>query len=228
MPLSLVQVAGASDTQFKNAYEEDYSTAQQKAVHLHRIMYQFSGTNEVIGTITYPVLNMSTLARGGYTKLADFLLRSLKEAGIRPDTPFHKNEEGKYPAANGDDYRYMEYNTIGGGMRLVVDFKLGVIFLSAHYTDPVAIRADGGTGYGGAIDTLLTHMRLTRMLMQSHANGDTFNAMNEPGISEAERARRCEKYTGWKQRSPAFTAWLHNKNAAQDKQTILDWYSELI
>jgi hypothetical protein len=228
MTLTLLTAKGANDHQFKAAYAADYGTAQQKAVHLHRIMYTFSGTTEILASISYPVLSMSRLESGGYTKLVTFLLRAFSEAGIRPDTPFHKNEESKYPAELEDDYRYMEFNTIGGGMRLVVDCKLGAIFLSAHYSDPVLIRADSGTPHGETIDNLLTQMRLTRMIMKKHSDGTTHDDINAADISAEERARRCAKYAGWKSRSPAFKAWLHNKNASQNKAIVLDWYNEVI
>jgi hypothetical protein len=228
MPLTLDAAKGATDKQFKDAYAEDYGTAQQKAVHLHRIMYTFCNANETIDTIQYPVLNLSTLQTGGYAKLVLFLLSAFTEAGIRPDTPFHNNDEGKYPAAAADPYRYMEYNTIGGGMRLVFDCTRGAIFLSAHYSDPVVIRANGGTAQAGDVDTLITQLRFTKMIMQGHSDGTTYADINKPGQSDKERENKCKKYAAWAKRSPAFKAWLHNKNAAQDKVTVQDWYNEMI
>ncbi len=218
-----VNLKSASDAEFKNEYAADYGTALQKAAHVHRKMYTLSGTTEAIGAITYPVLNLSTLRTAGYTKLVVFLLKAFTEAGVRPDTPFHNNDEDKYIKDLIDSYRYMEFNCIGGGMRLVYDATMNNLFLSAHYSDPVIIRANGGSVDGGDLDTLLAALKLTHKLVKLHSDSSMYTFLNTG--SAAVQTTRRDTAALQARRSPAFIGWLQNKNSRQDAGTIQDWYN---
>ena len=56
--------------------------------------------------------------------------------------PLHRNEEAKLPVSD-PDWRYIECYYAGGGLRLVVDTKKWLSFVSSHYSTPYLLT-DGG------------------------------------------------------------------------------------
>src|SRR5262249_37236402 len=101
----------ASPEILKEAYEQDYKTEAERRNHVHTQVINIVNQTQILGGISYPVIDLTSLVTKGCKKVTDFLLDSFKAAGIRPDTPFHKNEEAKYIIST-DCYRYVEYNVI--------------------------------------------------------------------------------------------------------------------
>jgi hypothetical protein len=132
----------ASPEKLKEAYEQDYKTEAERRDHVHTQVIKIVNKTQTIGGISYPVIDLTTLIAKGCKKVVDFLLDRFQVAGVRPDTPFHKNEEAKYIIST-DGYRFVEYNVIGGGMRLIYDSKKDYLFLSSHYSTPALIVASG-------------------------------------------------------------------------------------
>jgi hypothetical protein len=217
----------ATAEQLKEEYEADYKTAEEKKAHIHQNVIKLCDATEMVGTITYEVINVTTLATKGYTKLVEFLLTSLLEGGIRPDTPFHNNDESKYPLDTADPLRYMEYNVIGGGMRLVYDATTPAMFLSSHYSDPAKLNGGGDT-HGDRLANIAAKLKIAHNILKKHSDGTIFNAVNNPNLSEKQWQHICDQLALKARESEAFIAWLKNKNARQDKTTVLQWYNVII
>jgi hypothetical protein len=83
----------ASPEKLKEAYEQDYKTEAERRAHVHTQVIKIVDKTETIGGISYPVIDLTTLIAKGCKKVVDFLLDRFQAAGVRPDTPFHKNEE---------------------------------------------------------------------------------------------------------------------------------------
>ncbi|HEX3865568.1 MAG TPA: hypothetical protein VHV78_02410 [Gemmatimonadaceae bacterium] len=217
---------GASDEKLRSEYEKDYHTAQERASHIHQQVIDLCNLTEDVGAMAFPVINFTRLRGNGYAKVVAFLLTGIAAAGVRPDTPFHMNNgtPKKYPADD-DSYRYMEYNAIGGGMRVIYDADTQSLFLSVHYAKPALLRADGGQPDETTLANIRAAYRLTHALLKKHSEGDIARYLNEPGISDGKWTKRREEMALKARTSPAFVAWLHNKNAKQDKASTLDAYN---
>lgn len=216
------KLISADDPTFKLCFEADYKNDAQKKEHVHRKIYLFSGETEDINGITYPVLNMSTLSAHPYVKLVDFLWRRFQLAGVRPDTPFHANDENRYQPLGMDPYRYMEFNTIGGGMRLVFDSTSNDIFLSAHYSDPAVLRAAAGSVDRTNLDNLVTVFSRTHVRVKRHSDGSIARAFRKVAPENLEALR--DQAALQAAQSPAFIEWLKNKNSGQDRAHVQRLY----
>jgi hypothetical protein len=84
----------------------------------------------------YPIkiLDIDTVVSKGQPKLAQLLLNSLDSIQVRPNTPEHQNNEGRFPGYAEGEMAYWEFSYLGGGGRLVVDAIAGIIYISAHYS----------------------------------------------------------------------------------------------
>jgi hypothetical protein len=193
----------------KEAYEQDYHTPVERQSHVHTQVINIVNQTKTIGGIPYPIVDLTTLVAKGCKKVVDFLLDSFQAAGVRPDTPFHKNEESKYIVST-DSYRYVEYNVIGGGMRLIYDSKKGELFLSCHYSTPALITASGaGSAESVALDAVLKGLKKTHKNLENHSEGKYFG--DDQNIQHLEAIARAD---------PAFKAWLLNKNSRQAVSTL--------
>jgi hypothetical protein len=83
----------------------------------------------------YPIkiLDIDTVALT-QPKLAKLLEDSLALIQVRPSTPEHRNDEGRFPGYAPGRMAYWEFSYLGGGGRLVVDAIAGIIYISAHYS----------------------------------------------------------------------------------------------
>jgi hypothetical protein len=193
----------------KDAYERDYHTPAERRDHVHTQVINIVNKSETIGGIPYSVIDLTTLVAKGCKKVVDFLLESFQAAGVRPDTPFHKNEESKYIIST-DMYRYVEYNVIGGGMRLIYDSKKDQLFLSCHYSTPALVIASGaGSTESASLSAILKGLKKTHKNLKNHSEGTYFGAdQNNQHLEAIPRA------------DPAFKAWLMNKNSRQAESTL--------
>jgi hypothetical protein len=199
----------ASPLILKEAYEQDYKTAAERLSHVHTQVINLVGQTQTIGGIIYPVIDLTRLNNIGCKKVTDFLLESFKAAGIRPDTPFHKNEEVKYIVST-DSYRYVEYNVIGGGMRLIFDSKSSNLFLSSHYSTPALIIASAAASTEAtSLAAILKGLKKTHKNLKNHSEGVNFG----PGMN-------TQHLTALARSDPPFKAWLLNKNSAQAVDTL--------
>ena len=199
----------ASPAQLKDAYEQDYKTPAERLGHVHTQVINIVGQTQTINGVQYPVIDLTILIANGCKKVSDFLLDSFKAAGVRPDTPFHKNEETRYIVST-DSYRYVEYNTIGGGMRLIFDSKSNNLFLSCHYSTPALITGSGaGSAESVSLAAILKGLKKTHKNLKNHSEGVNFGpGMNTQHLEAIARA------------DPPFKAWLLNKNSAQAVETL--------
>jgi hypothetical protein len=207
MPIN--QIEKASPEKLKEAYEQDYKTPAERLNHVHTQVINIVGQTQTIVGTPYPVIDLTILINRGCKKVVDFLLDSFAAAGVRPDTPFHKNEENKYIVST-DSYRYVEYNAIGGGMRLIFDAKSNNLFLSSHYSTPALLIASGaGSAEEIALDAIIKGLKKTHKNLKNHSEGVYFGANQNNQHLEA-LARN----------DPPFKAWLMNKNSAQAVETL--------
>ena len=199
----------ASPETLKTAYEQDYKTPADRLGHVHTQVINIVGQTQTINGVQYPEIDLTVLVANGCKKVVDFLLDSFKLAGVRPDTPFHKNEEAKYIVST-DSYRYVEYNVIGGGMRLIFDSKSGNLFLSCHYSTPALVTASGaGSAEQVSLQAILKGLKKTHKNLKNHSEGVNFGPnMNTQHLEAIARA------------DPPFKAWLLNKNSAQAAETL--------
>jgi hypothetical protein len=199
----------ASPEKLKEAYEQDYKTAAERRDHVHTQVINIVGQTQTINGVQYPVIDLTILINNGCKKVTDFLLDSFKAAGVRPDTPFHKNEEVKYTVST-DSYRYVEYNVVGGGMRLIFDSKTSNLFLSSHYSTPALITASGaGSAESVSLAAILKGLKKTHRNLKKHSEGVNFGPdRNDQHLESIARS------------DPAFKAWLLNKNSAQAVETL--------
>ena len=225
--VTIKNLPAKKEADLKALYEQDYKTELEKSKHIHRHVYSLSGTTAAVGTKTFPIINLSQLNRTSHTTLATFLKDRISASGIRPDTPFHKNDDAtpKYTDAGVNSYRYMEYNTIGGGMRLVYDHVAGEVFLSSHYSDPALIRADGGSAELTWLQGLIARFSATWHLMYDHSEGIVYNNLHDDTVADDVIETRRDQVRIASRASPAFIAWLGNKNSAQSKKAVLDLYN---
>lgn len=199
----------ASPEKLKEAYEQDYKTPAERLGHVHTQVINIVGQTQTINGVQYPVIDLTVLITNSCKKVTDFLLDCFNAAGIRPDTPFHKNEELKYIVST-DSYRYVEYNVIGGGMRLIFDSKTSNLFLSCHYSTPALITASGaGNAESVTLTAILKNFKKTHKNLKNHSEGVNFGpGMNTKHLEAIARA------------DPPFKAWLLNKNSAQAVSTL--------
>jgi hypothetical protein len=202
-------IAKATPEILKDAYERDYHTAEERRNHVHTQVINIVNRNETLNGTPYPVIDFTTLIVKGCKKVVDFLLESFQAAGVRPDTPFHKNEESKYIIST-DMYRYVEYNVIGGGMRLIYDSKKEQLFLSCHYSTPALITASGaGSTESTSLEAILRGLKKTHKNLKNHSEGKYFG--EDQNTQHLEAIARGD---------PAFKAWLMNKNSRQAEATL--------
>lgn len=206
MPVKDLEKAASST--IRSAYERDYKTAVEKRDHIHRQVYNLVDEEQVFNGITYPVIDLSVL-KTKYSNVMQFLLTSFKAAGVRPDTPFHMNQESKYPVDMANSYRYVEYNVIGGGMRLIYDATLGNLFLSAHYSDPsLVIASTDDSAEQLDLNDIMTSLRLTQRNLERHSDGTYFDGSYDDRLIMYARS------------DSAFRGWLLNKNSGQVTDTL--------
>jgi hypothetical protein len=199
----------ASPEKLKEAYEQDYKTEAERRGHVHTQVIKIVDKTETIGGISYPVIDLTTLIAKGCKKVVDFLLDRFQAAGVRPDTPFHKNEEAKYIIST-DGYRYVEYNVIGGGMRLIYDSKKDCLFLSSHYSTPALIVASGaGSAESVSLAAIQQGLKKTHKNLKNHSEGKYFGA--DKNTQHLEALARAD---------PTFKSWLMNKNSRQAPETL--------
>jgi hypothetical protein len=199
----------ASPEQLKKAYEQDYKTTAERRDHVHTQVINIVRQTETINGVQYPVIDLTILINKGCKKVTDFILEGFKAAGVRPDTPFHKNLEVKYTVST-DSYRYVEYNVIGGGMRLIFDAKTSHLFLSSHYSTPALMTASGaGSAESVSLTAILKGLKKTHKNLKKHSEGVYFGPdKNDQHLEAIARS------------DPAFKAWLLNKNSAQATDTL--------
>ncbi len=199
----------AADANIRSAYEQDYKTDRDKRDHIHRQVYGLVDQTRIITGVTYPVIDLSVLRTKKYGNVVMFLLKAFKAAGVRPDTPFHMNSESKYPVDAGNSYRYVEYNVIGGGMRLIYDATTSNLFLSAHYSDPSLLTASTDDSEEQLeLNDIMTSLRVTQKHLLGHSNGSYFDGTHGDRLISYARS------------DPAFRGWLLNKNSGQFADTL--------
>lgn len=207
MPVKDLEKAASST--IRSAYERDYKTDREKRDHIHRQVYGLVDEDVVINGITYPVIDLSVLTTEKYGNVVQFLITAFKAAGVRPDTPFHMNSESKYPVDMVNTYRYVEYNVIGGGMRLIYDVTLGNLFLSAHYSDPsLVIASTDDSAEQLELNDIMTSLRLTQRNLERHSDGTYFDGTHD------------DKLITYARSDSAFRGWLLNKNSGQVTDTL--------
>ncbi|OOG37524.1 hypothetical protein [Rhodanobacter sp. C05] len=201
----------AADANIRSAYEQDYKTAAEKKDHIHRQVYGLVNQTQIITGVAYPVIDLSILKTKAptYGNVVQFLIKSFKAAGVRPDTPFHMNLESKYPVDVVNTYRYVEYNVIGGGMRLIYDATSTNLFLSAHYSDPALLIASSEDSEEQLeLNDIMTSLRITQKHLVGHSEGTYFDGSYD------------DRLVSYAQTDPAFRGWLLNKNSAQATATL--------
>lgn len=199
----------AANGTIRSAYERDYKTDIQKRDHVHRQVYNLVAKQQIINGIAYPVIDLSVLNTKEHSNVSQFLLTSFKAAGVRPGTPFHENTEAKYPVDAVNSFRYVEYNVIGGGMRLIYDASLGNLFLSAHYSDPALITAStDDSAEQLELNDVMTSLRVTQKHLVCHSDGTYFDGTYD------------DKLVMYARSDPAFRGWLLNKNSGQVIDTL--------
>lgn len=200
----------AADSNIRSAYEQDYKTDREKRDHVHRQVYGLVNRTQTITGVAYPVIDLSLLKTLKYSNVVVFLIKSFKAAGVRPDTPFHMNSESKYPVDAVNTERYVEYNVIGGGMRLIYDATSVNLFLSAHYSDPALLTASSDDSEEQLeLNDIMASQRVTHRNLVSHSNGTYFDGSYED-----------EQLISFARSDPAFRGWLQNKNSGQFKSTL--------
>jgi hypothetical protein len=201
----------ATPSQLKQAYSQDYKTPAERRKHVHPQVIRIVDQTERISGVPelYPVVDFTVLSNKGCWNVSNFLLDSFKAAGVRPDTPFHQNNEQKYLVSL-DSYRYVEYNVIGGGMRLIYDSKKGHLFLSCHYSAPALITASGaGSAEATGLAEFKQGLKKTHKNLKDHSEGKYQGA--DRNTQHLEALARGD---------PAFQAWLTNKNSRQSVETL--------
>jgi hypothetical protein len=207
MPVKDLEKAASST--IRSAYEQDYKTDREKRDHIHRQVYDLVGRTVRITGTDYPVIDLSVLKTKKYSNVVNFLINSFKSAGVRPDTPFHMNTESKYPVDVLNAYRYVEYNVIGGGMRLIYDATTTNVFLSAHYSDPAQIIASVEDSEEQLeLNDIMTSLRLTQKNLVGHSEGIYFDGTHD------------DRLVMYARNDPAFRGWLLNKNSGQVTDTL--------
>lgn len=213
--------------ELKLAYEEDLKkTPTSPGVviteHVHDQVAKFCNETSVVGTITYDVIDLQQLNDDGCPNTARFLMDKLEQAGVRPDTPFHNNDEQRYPPQGAVWYRYVELNAIGGGMRLIYDSVTPALFLSCHYSYPARVMSGAGA-LGNDFATYMATLRSLFVRLRNHSEG-VYGRFLEKDNGKSREDRREELALGARL-SPMFITWLGNKNSAQNKELVLDHYN---
>jgi hypothetical protein len=199
----------AADSNIRSAYEQDYKSDRDKRDHIHRQVYGIVNRNQTITGVVYPVIDLSDLKTKKYGNVVMFLIKSFKGCGLRPDTPFHMNAESKYPVDMVNTYRYVEYNVIGGGMRLIYDADSANVFLSAHYSDPALLVAStDDSDEQLELNDIMAGMRVTQKNLVGHSEGTYFDGSHDDRLVSYARS------------DPAFRGWLLNKNSSQAEATL--------
>ncbi|MCC5068986.1 hypothetical protein VDF90_09390 [Xanthomonas campestris pv. raphani] len=196
----------ASDLTLRSAYEQDYKTDREKKDHVHRQVINIINKKIRISGIDYDVIDLGVLRQQKYSNVANFLQNAIKNGGVRPDTPFHQNLELRYPVDAVNSYRYVEYNVIGGGMRIVFDSETRAMFLSAHYSSP-ALITDSSADECIVADIACT-LAVTQQNLRRHSDGTFFGLEDQSDL--------------WiyPKRDPVFKAWLENKGSCQAQSTL--------
>lgn len=155
-----------SAEEFKKLFADDENSA-----HILALLTTLTASTWTSGGLTYPEIDLSKLRKAGYGKLVDYILTNLSTGiGIRPDTPFHANNEGKYAAALMTPYRYMELSALGGGMRLVFDSGAGELFITVHYSHPTRLKATTAPD-AAAVAAVITRLTGTQQRLVAHTAG---------------------------------------------------------
>lgn len=196
----------ASDLTLRSAYEQDYKTEREKKDHVHRQVIDIVNKKKLIAGTNYEVIDLGVLRQKKYSNVANFLQNAIKSGGVRPDTPFHQNLESRYPVDVVNSYRYVEYNVIGGGMRIVFDSESRSMFLSAHYSSPALIEGTGDDEF--VVADLACTLAVTQQNLRRHSDGTFFGAEDQSDLWM------------YPKRDPAFKAWLENKNSCQAQSTL--------
>jgi hypothetical protein len=85
-------------------------------------------------------------------------------------------------------YRYVEYNVIGGGMRMIFDSKSSNLFLSCHYSAPALVTASGA-GEQISLEAILKGLKKTHKNLKNHSEGVNFGpGMNTRHLETIARA----------------------------------------
>lgn len=224
--MQFTDLTKANATDLKKAYEYDLEKVESdKGVkitkHVHHQVAKKCDSTSIVGAKTYDEIDLKVLEDKQCYTTAAFLMTCLQERGIRPDTPFHNNDEERYPL-DPNWTRYIEYNVIGGGMRLIYDSTTPALFLSCHYSYPARVTCSGGGTFSAAFATMLGELHLTYLRLKGHSDGSYSNfVQQDPNKFDS----RTKKLAIEARRSPQFIEWLKNKSAHQDKSIVKTLYN---
>jgi len=224
--MQFTDLTKANPTNLKKAYEYDLEKVEaDKGVkitkHVHSQIAKKCNKTSAVGAITYDEIDLKVLEDKQCYTTAAFLMNCFQERGIRPDTPFHNNDEERYPV-DLSWTRYVEYNVIGGGMRLIYDSTTPALFLSCHYSYPARVTCSGGGAFSATFATMLGELRLTYLRLKGHSDGSYSAFMQEDPNKFDKRAKALALQA---RRSPQFIEWLKNKSARQDKSIVKTLYN---
>ncbi len=195
--------------------------------HIHDVVIELLNATATHFNQVYPKIDISTLRDVLCKNVAEHLYDGLAPnmMGIRPNTEFHENNQGRYPANPVDPhslgprfweaidakrtrtisqfsedlkyldghpkYRYLELHSLGGGMRLIYDSKIPVLFVSAHYSNPAILVASKDPERTRLDETIrLIDLARKGILCQMMGTDQSFLERHNPIFAEYNNVRR--------------------------------------
>jgi hypothetical protein len=186
--MAFVLKSTASAAELKECFDLDFDT-DRPLDHIHGAILNYcnEGFDKPRTRAALPefLINLSALQKK-YSNIELFFREALAEGKVcfRPDTPIHGNDEGRYPGGRLRDRadqrpRHFEFGAVGGGMRVVFDKDTEEIYISAHYSFPGRLVADGGSTEADWLLTAKARLDRECSIMIDHSSGETYKQREE-------------------------------------------------